>query len=381
MITLNIDEKNNILSTKSDNPPIICGNSNYCIKFNFDKDWSQVNGKLLLILINGEKTFVEFSGDTVVLPALPNANLMYLVLISAETESQKLITSSISINLKPTTLTENFPEFKPLNNYVNEIIFKIQSLENGNFEIAKSKYSQIAETAKNVSNQNLLINAGFAVNQRGETTYSSVGKYTVDRWKLVSGSVTTATNGIVLNGTISQTLEHKPNDKVVASVDNSAGGVSCSYSNGIFKITAINKLVKWAKLEVGTTPTQFSPRSYAEELALCQRYCLKLQSKTNYGTICFAVEQTASAYSLFINHSMRVSPSIVSYGGTFNPQYNTSGVTAVTIKDITTNQFSTDYIVLIMNIKESLNFTYGKYINMRSLNDLNTYILLDAEIY
>lgn len=131
------------------------------------------------------------------------------------------------------------------------------------------------------SNQNILINGNFRVNQRGLTTYNTANKYTVDRWKLVSGSVVVETNGITLNGTITQTLENAPSGTLTAS----ASGGNASYSAGVFTLTTTEAtLITWAKLEIGNIATPFSPRPYAEELAMCQRYyqILRINGQTAF---------------------------------------------------------------------------------------------------
>ncbi|MBQ8451704.1 MAG: hypothetical protein IJ538_02885 [Clostridia bacterium] len=132
--------------------------------------------------------------------------------------------------------------------------------------------ASVAIAAQNVSNVNLLINGDFKINQRGKTTYSTANKYTVDRWKLVSGSLSVVSNGINLNGTITQTLEKVPQGNV--AVSSNAGTVS--YSNGVVTLTASNKVITWVKLEIGSAKTPFSPKTYAEELSDCQRYYNKL---------------------------------------------------------------------------------------------------------
>lgn len=123
-----------------------------------------------------------------------------------------------------------------------------------------------------VSNPNLLINGNFQINQREKTTYTTIGEYTVDRWRLESGSVSVAQNGIVLNGTIAQPLEFPPTQQTTLSVDTSNGEVIATYENGVVYLSASNVLIGWVKLECGTHATMFCPKPYAEELLLCQRY-------------------------------------------------------------------------------------------------------------
>ena len=69
-------------------------------------------------------------------------------------------------------------------------------------------------------NPNLLDNWYFGnpVNQRGASGTISTAGYFFDRWKLVSGSVTINSGGIVLNGTIAQVLEYAVGQTVTATV-------------------------------------------------------------------------------------------------------------------------------------------------------------------
>lgn len=129
-----------------------------------------------------------------------------------------------------------------------------------------------------VSNPNLLLNPSFSINQRGLTTYSTINAYTVDRWRLESGSVSVAQNGIVLNGTIAQPLEFPPTQTTTLSVDTSNGEVVATYENGVVYLSASNVLISWVKLECGTHATMFSPPNYNNELLNCQRYFFKTTS-------------------------------------------------------------------------------------------------------
>lgn len=272
MITLKIQETNNTLKFKEHYEPVVCGNSNYLIEFEFGEDWQNTNSKVAVLDLAGLKTAINFDGNILALPPLdapPSAKTLELYLMSAETEIKTLITNTIVIDIIPTHHIQNLPEFEPLESHVSELLKKIDELTNGTLKLATSKHAETANVAYNVSNPNLLINGNFKVNQRGQTTYTETGKYTVDRWKLVSGTVEVVSGGIKLNGTIMQKLEHTPSMQVVAS--SNAGEIS--YSSGAVTLsTTTATLITYAKLEVGSTPTLFSPKTYAEEFALCQRF-------------------------------------------------------------------------------------------------------------
>lgn len=138
-------------------------------------------------------------------------------------------------------------------------------------------------------NRNLLINWYFPnpVNQRDVSgTISSAG-YFLDRWKLVSGSVTINTDGITLNGTMQQVLETAPVGTVTASALTQAGvGEVVPTYNSATKtvtVTAAGEKLVAVKLELGTEQTVAHQDSsgawvlneipdYGEELTKCMRY-------------------------------------------------------------------------------------------------------------
>lgn len=137
-------------------------------------------------------------------------------------------------------------------------------------------------------NRNLLINWYFGnpVNQRDVSgTISSAG-YFLDRWKLVSGSVTISTDGITLNGTIQQVLETAPVGTVTASALTQAGvgEVVPTYDSAskTVTVTADGKKLVAVKLEMGSQQTLAHQADgvwalneipdYGEELTKCMRY-------------------------------------------------------------------------------------------------------------
>ena len=375
MITIKINETNNQLKIKEDYDAIICGNTNYQLEFEFGDDWQNITKKIALLVLEGKKTAIEFEGSTLSLPALPNAQTMNLVLMSAESESSRLVTSPLEIDLAPTTLAENLPEFKPLTAYVNEVLAKIEALMTGSQTIASSKNAETANFAKNVSNPNLLINGDFKVNQRGGTTYTEAGKYTVDRWKLVSGSVEVVTGGIILNGTIIQKLEHTPTMQVVAS--SNAGTIS--YSNGAVTLsTTTATLITYAKLEVGTTATPFSPRSYAEELAMCQRYYQVIKKLNGNTNLNLALVRNETNIRIFINltQSLRTSPTISNSNCVLFNVLNDTVIVATdncfTVTCLSSNQCVLNFV--------TTDLTRGLIYFVSDTNGLAK-IELDAEIY
>ena len=137
-------------------------------------------------------------------------------------------------------------------------------------------------------NDNLLGNWYFGnpVNQRGASGTISTAGYFFDRWKLVSGSVTINSGGIVLNGTIAQVREYAVGQAVTATVLTPDGvtDVTPVYDDEAktFTVTAQGKTIKAVKLELGTQQTLAHQENgvwvlneipdYVEQLRKCQRY-------------------------------------------------------------------------------------------------------------
>lgn len=168
------------------------------------------------------------------------------------------------------------------------------------------------------SNINLLINSDFQIWQRGISFPSITSTiFTADRWVCASGSgsglaVSKVDNGLKMikqfAGTwvlMSQRFENMPKQfplTVSASIDNEVVSFTMNASSPVktaafaggyieagigsaggsgFSITVVlteqkEIVVNWVKAEYGSVKTPFVPRSYGDELALCQRYYIRL---------------------------------------------------------------------------------------------------------
>lgn len=158
-----------------------------------------------------------------------------------------------------------------------------------------------------VSNPNLLINPDFSINQRGISgTFSDTGKYFVDRWRLVSGTVTVNSDGtLTLNGSICQPLENAVGSNVTASV--SAGTAVYDDTAKTFTITGNGDVISWAKLEIGCAATAFIPPDPATELMKCRRYYRTLDR----GTTAYSYDAASVVFVLPFDTPMRnVMPSM-----------------------------------------------------------------------
>ncbi len=321
---INITERGNRLDITDTYTPIVCGNSNYELHFDFSDEWSECNKKTAVFFVNGKKTAVEFEGDAVEVPILPNAPFVYVALITSNNSNKQLASTQLRLRLESTPLLDETKEFNPLQHYLASLLGTINNIESGNLTVKKS------EIAENVVNANFLINGDFRVNQRGESVYNLTGtKYTVDRWLGFSGlEVSVVSNGgVIVENTNSSgggwfqqkfeenfevfkdktiTISAKVGGKLysgTATIPESEPAVQTNIidvllednnhlrltylTNGQivfnFYVNAGTTLeIEYAKLEFATSATAFEPRPYAEELALCQRYYEKSDNNSIY---------------------------------------------------------------------------------------------------
>ena len=218
------------------------------------------------------------------------------------------------------------------------------------------------------SNPNLLINGNFRnfVNQRAAYDYNVTGKYTVDRWLLTVTAGSTGyhlyadPNGYIelrapTSGGTSYLIQRVEDPKSFVGYYTltfyakiAAGGTIGVYANNgettlgyvnfyadgsgykaysttvyldgtqtssFFAIAALPGSIvdiMWAKVEVGGIATPFVPRSYAEELAMCQRYTTKLVSPASVmGVGGVSANGTPIYLSFAIPTAMRVTPSLI----------------------------------------------------------------------
>jgi len=121
--------------------------------------------------------------------------------------------------------------------------------------------SKIA-TMPQTPGHNVLINGNMTINQRNFTGNWVVGGYAHDRWKADASGM----HQVVEEGS------YVPNATYVLSTKDRTIGITTSPSSGNWITPTIPRGSREVKLELGTLPTAYVPRAYAEELALCQRY-------------------------------------------------------------------------------------------------------------
>ncbi len=202
--------------------------------------------------------------------------------------------------------------------------------------------------------RNLLDNAVFMkignlpVNQREQNQYSTAGAFVFDRWKLISGTVELSANGLILNGTIQQTIEETIGQQYTASVLTANGIDSASFNprTRVFSITSDGSAaIKAAKLELGSYQTLAHLEGtdwvlneipdYNKELTKCQRYLFIVTSASASGPVgsgyCPSDGQTATFF-IPLPVTMRAN-SIPTFDGTlyiYAPGANGQLVTSVT---------------------------------------------------
>ena len=124
-----------------------------------------------------------------------------------------------------------------------------------------------------------LINPEFTIAQAGIGGNHGSVPYAADCWKLVSGTVSAAPGGgLVLNGTIRQTLETAVGFDAVASINVTSGTATAAYGDATkqFNITSSGGTIKRAHLGLTAIAdwAKIPPADYGEELRKCQRYCM-----------------------------------------------------------------------------------------------------------
>lgn len=191
----------------------------------------------------------------------------------------------------------------------------------------KKRFSVVNKLVNGAVYPNLLDNSDFVrrVNQRVVSGTITTAGYFIDRWKLVSGSVTLSADGLQLAaGTvIAQILEYAAGTDVIASLGITSGTVSAVYDNATktYTITATTACTLiWAKLEKGSIATPYVPKGYGVELSECLRY---------YQQIAFSVGQDRATYKYIPTLiPMRIAPT-----------YTLQQIAASGTPTVTTTQF------------------------------------------
>lgn len=316
-------------------------------------------------------------------------------------------------------------------NYAEGIgtVVNVNGVAQDEINFTSDPQTQITENTNNISqlsNPNLLINGDFSINQRGQEEYGNATQYTVDRWQLSTRtnanlSFNAITKTLSNTGTISgyfiQRIEPNDVDKIwgktwtfsvkingtVYSQTFTAPSTAPTSSQGIaptlvcvqnicnvrlfyyanrgtigftFDIFTGSVTLEYAKLEIGSVATPFSPRPYAEELLLCQRYYQVLGidsvAYSTYGAVSYENEEYYAANtSIPLISTMRTTPTVKIITMPSIRNYNNLNSTA----------FRMNQIILFRNNEIQLQFLADGvergaiYVSYAGL------VSLDAEIY
>ena len=278
------------------------------------------------------------------------------------------------------------------------------------------------------SNPNLLINGDFRVNQRGKTSYTHTGEqygytYFVDRWfawgenpftfdastKTLTPSTSNTDNSILsqwiedVSGILGKTITYSVSTNgtvysktlnIPTTLSNNVDLGQLSTSFGKLRVWSNNNrlrfdiivsynqsiVLNYAKVEIGSVATIFSPRPYAEELAMCQRYDVDLiRNTTGYPYVAMGFARNATQLYVVLNlpQAMRVRPTVFVYEGLYLQGSNKSNE-LLTSSNITFGGFATNGNQISLTITTT-ELTAGQCYALQ-LRD-NGHIGIDAEIY
>lgn len=245
------------------------------------------------------------------------------------------------------------------------------------FKSTVTSGSVTGEVARAASNPNLLINPDFRINQCAVTGTITDSGYFVDRWKLVSGSVTVNADGtLTLNGSISQTLENAAGTDVAAS--SSAGTAVYDNSTKTFTLSASGETVSWAKLEVGGIATRFSPPDPAAELLKCQRYLWVLRGNLLRSGIALAPNENYALFFLYAPTAFRTTPT-VSYENLVLAQSENGNLTNE-IKLLQIKGYTSNVVKLYVQADTASPLTAGALYELTNMSGAAGSLIFNAEI-
>ena len=283
------------------------------------------------------------------------------------------------------------------------------------------------------SNENLLINPDFKINQRGSATYNGTASYTVDRWTFDAATYVNsplsrnANSGMTLynplsSGYIVQYIE-KPLElltqytlsanspygtlKTTFTTPSSLPTVTTNYSqllavvdsNGVtigyivvryhatkgFWCVRIHNVageiltLNWIKLEKGAIATPFVTPEPTTELLKCQRYYYQTKTGNNYGVLSPVgwMQTTTQFRVLYELPTTLMKDPTVSIKGNVTVSFG-SGTTKLTVTSTGKQHWHGDKQVLIITTSQGTKDATGCY--LQANDDATAHIAFDAEI-
>jgi hypothetical protein len=192
----------------------------------------------------------------------------------------------------------------------------------------------------------------------------------------ITAGVWTHTNGTAMS--IHWDLGEGPNRSTSVGWNAGAAGGLMGLTNGVklVETTGATLNLTGVKLEEGAIATEFDHRSYAEELALCQRYYHRSPTGVSYSYLGSgsAISSNSANVIYTLPVEMRSAPTF-SASGNFQLNSNaTNAVTTFTAGNIT------PYLVRMMPQGSSGNMTVGYSYDLRNVGDTSAYVQFDAEL-
>ena len=258
-------------------------------------------------------------------------------------------------------------------------------------------YSDLSDKPT-ISNPNLLINPDFKINQREITSYDFgtlppiiegyPPVYTVDRWKLVNGSFSINTlddeKVFYLNGTLIQILENHIGTNFTVTIDVMTGEATASYDDETqtFTIEGKKAIINWAKLEIGSTATPYSPPDTATELMKCKRYYQRISGAYRQIANGFIQSSGIAMTCSPLQQQMRIAEVTLNFVGKVYIWYKghiaSGGAESTTI--ITPINLSQNLATLGFNLNSAVDASYIGMPCLVQLRDSDSYIEFDAEL-
>lgn len=322
------------------------------------------------------------------------------------------------------------PSVKLVDNVSNGIVYK--KFKFSNLKGEKGDKGDKGDTGlPGGSNPSLLINGDFSINQRGQEEYGNATQYTVDRWQLL-----TRTNANISFNSISKTLSNtgttegyfiqriEPNDvdkiwgktwtfsakvngvvysqtftapnnaptssqdiaPTLVCVQNICNVRLFYYANNgtlgfTFDIWQGSVTIEYAKLELGSVATPFSPRPHTEELALCQRYYQKCSPSNSYAMLGTGIVFSSSVIVIGVSLpvTLRTNPTITANGGFYVKTTSTTYTTNDNALTLSNAGLFNNVLQLEIRSTNTI-FTNGDCAVLR-VSKNTAYLSFDAELY
>lgn len=120
VITLNVRDK---IASCITEKPVVCGNSDYEIQFNFDEEWNGHEIKTAVFTVNGKSVLRPFSGTVCKIPELNNTLILWVGVFAGTIDDGTLSTSTPAlVHCVPCATDGEHLPFPPPDDVYNQIV-------------------------------------------------------------------------------------------------------------------------------------------------------------------------------------------------------------------------------------------------------------------